>query len=267
MSGDARFAGWLTTTLGAAGWTVETLVSADAIGASASWPPEIVVTDHRPSQLAAAWVDEVRRAGGVVVVVTTRTVDGELEDALAIGADGFVRCPVGSHELVARLRAVARRRSPVVSRPVVAVSSITLGTLQLDRRTGDLTLDGLAMHLRRNELDILEALMVAAPGVVTREELARSAFDVDAATASLDIVVRRIRSRLEAREGWRRLDTVRGVGFRLLDPALRTVPGQPLPPVELAPGAAATEDGRPAFTSASAAGHESFGPPRERVSP
>lgn len=251
VSGDPRLAGWLTETLAGVGWTVQTAGAPTDGHLPAGWNAQLLLTDVRPRVLEEPWTDDVRRAGAVLVVVTPRTVDGELEAALAAGADGFVQCPVGSHELVARLRAVVRRCADAPGRrpKVAAGTTVRVGSLSLDRRSGAIDLAGVPLHLQRSELEILEALMVAAPGVVSRDELSRTYLDGDTGTATLDVVVRRLRGRLELREGWRRIDTVRGVGFRLLD--------RPT----------AAPDVPEAFTSATVPGHEPFDLDRERVSP
>jgi DNA-binding response OmpR family regulator len=249
VTGDPGFAEWLEVTLAIAGWLVRTATSADSsLALLGAWPARLVITDQRAVPVTESWVAGCQRTGARFVVVTPWAVDGQLEVALGAGADGFVQCPVGSHELIARLRAIDRRGPVVTPLGPGADATIELGALLLDRSSGRVTVGGRAVELEGGERLVLEALMAAAPRVVTRDELVRCAHRGGSPGGSLDVLVRRIRTRLEAEEDWRRIETVRGVGFRALT-------GPP------------SSDRRPAFTAASATGHEPFGPPREPVSP
>lgn len=235
VSEDARLRGWLGRTCADEGWSVRPVVALDdldGLDADGDAVPDLVLTDARPDDLRREPVQSLLRAGARVVVVTTRRIEGEVEDALEAGADSHITCPVGTHELTARLRAVGRRPAGAAPRPTGPEAIVHLGDLALDRATGRLTVGHRDLPIAGRELEAIEILMVAAPDVVTRDELVRRLWRADPAAGTLDVLIRRVRMRLEAEEGWRRVDSVRGVGFRLLanPPAARK------PPSDLATG-------------------------------
>jgi two-component system KDP operon response regulator KdpE len=135
-------------------------------------------------------------------------------DAIAVftaGADSVVIDPVGSHELVARVRALVRRTPPSTQE---ANEVIVVGPIVLDRGRRELTVNGERVAVPRREFDIAEFLMREAGRVVPRRLLVRELWGSMRDTKSLDVQVGRLRSRLAAAAGWPCIVTVRGVGFR-----------------------------------------------------
>ena len=252
-SADARLAQWLVDTVLTAGWRASAAASADeAVAAADELEAGIVVVDVTSIDISEHWIDRVHRCGARAIALSARRSEGQLESALARGADAFVQCPVGSHELVARLRAVARRPAPPRTSGVAV--AIEAGDLVLHPSDRLVTVPGGSLVLARRELAVLEPLVAVAPLVVHRDELARAAWAAEPGAAALDPVVRRLRGRLEALEGWRRIETVRGVGFRLLV----------APPDHRWSGSrSGSRDGRQPFTLASAPGNDAFGAARE----
>ena len=137
--------------------------------------------------------------------------------------------PFGFRELVARIRAVARRRTPVTNRasgehadaPAVARTNgdghrtvLEVGTLAIDRRTRRVTLDGTLVALTPKEFDLLAFLADDAGAVRPRQELLENVWDPHwyGPTKTLDVHVASLRKKL-GDPGW--IETVRGVGFRL----------------------------------------------------
>ncbi len=253
VSEDARLRGWLGRACAEEGWSVRPLVAlADADPTDPA--PNLLLTDARPEELLGDPVQSLLRAGVRVVVVTTRRTESEAEASLQAGTDGYITCPIGTHELTARLRAISRRPSVVAARPTGPDAVVRVGTLTLDRAVGCLTVDGSEVTMPVRELEAVEILMVAFPDVVSRDDLVRRLWRADPGPSTLDVLVRRVRMRLEAAEGWRRIESVRGVGFRLLAG----------PPGEEPD---AVDDGRRAFTGPSGSGHGSFPFVREGVRP
>jgi two-component system response regulator RegX3 len=133
---------------------------------------------------------------------------------LELGADDYIVKPFGFRELLARIRAVTRRTQ---SRPEES-GSLTVGALVVDRRTHQVTLDGTTVVLTPKEFDVL-ALLVEAPGTVfTRAHILEEVWDAHwyGPTKTLDVHVAAVRKKLDD-PAW--IETVRGVGFRLVDPS------------------------------------------------
>lgn len=155
------------------------------------------------------WIRE--RSDVLMVATTPRGSRLDPLHAFDQGADLVIQAPMGGRELVARVRALLRRM-PAQQPPLEVV--IHYAGLALDIPAGTLSFGDVAMSLDACEVAAL-ALLVRNGRTITRRVALAAAFDV--AETDLDSHVRRLRLRLEAVEGWRRLVSLRGVGFRLLE--------------------------------------------------
>ncbi len=163
-----------------------------------------------------------------IIVVTARSEEVDRVVGLELGADDYIVKPFGFRELVARIRAVARRRLPraepatadgagvasgaAAGHPPTVVG--THGTLVVDRRTRRVTVDEAAIALTPKEYDLLVELMEDPGAVKSRQELLENVWDPHwyGPTKTLDVHVASLRKKL-GDAGW--IETVRGVGFRL----------------------------------------------------
>jgi len=142
--------------------------------------------------------------------------------ALGSGVDVLVLEPVGRYELIARVRSMLRRNP----RPRVQNDDvITVGPVLLDCARREAFVNGQHVRVPRREFDIALLLMREAGRVVPREKILHELWGSLRDTKSLDVQVGRLRARLAAAEGRRRIVTVRGVGYRFLtddDPQLES---------------------------------------------
>ena len=154
------------------------------------------------------------RAGGVWTPVLMLTARGRVPDRVAGldgGADDYMTKPFELAELMARLRALARREH--APRPTV----LEVGGLRLDPATRHVTRDGQPIDLPAKCFSLLEVFM-RHPGVVlSRFELLESAWDGDYENRSnvVDQHVRALRDRIDRPFGLHSLETIRGSGYRL----------------------------------------------------
>jgi DNA-binding response OmpR family regulator len=155
----------------------------------------------------------IRRDGAVpVIVISARGDEIDRVTMLDSGADDYVVKPFGTREIVARIRAVARRSVPSDDGSEI----VEIGALRLDNRSHVVTLSGQPVELTPKEFGVL-AFLAADPGRVrTREEILSEVWDEHwwGPTKTLDVHVASLRRKLGA-PGW--IITVRGVGFRLDD--------------------------------------------------
>lgn len=177
--------------------------------------PDIVLLDLMLPQMSGLDVlRSIRQAGMVpVIVVSAKDDEADVVAALELGADDYMTKPYSMRELLARLRAIGRR-----SVPVAPVEELVAGSLILDRRSMQLTLGSTTDDLPKKEFEVL-ALLLEQPGrVVPREEFLDQVWGYSwgGDTRSLDQHVRRLRRRLETDPGAPRIETVRGVGYRLV---------------------------------------------------
>lgn len=155
-----------------------------------------------------------------IVVLSARTEEVDRILSLERGADDHLVKPVSLRELVARLRALERRMARLsgrasTSEPADRVTEV--GRLRVDPRTRTVTVGGEPVDLTPKEYDLLAALLADPGAVRTREELMDEVWDEHwfGSTKTLNVHVASLRSKL-GDPAW--IATVRGVGFRLVDP-------------------------------------------------
>jgi len=210
---DAALARSIGALLRADGHAVDHCASGEeALTLVSSEPYALVILDvGLPDIDGFVVLERMRRTGERVPVLMLTARDG-LDDrvrGLDLGADDYLRKPFEPEELEARVRALGRRRGgdPL---PVLSV-----GTLTINRSTGDADIAGRALDLRRRERAVLEALATRAGRVVPRELLIGEVFGFDEPVGgnAIEVHVTRLRTKL-APDG-PGIRTVRGVGYML----------------------------------------------------
>jgi DNA-binding response OmpR family regulator len=139
-----------------------------------------------------------------VLMLTARTDEVDFVVGLDAGADDYVGKPFRLAELLARVRALLRRRS---------ADAVEVGGLRMELSGRRVLVDGVEVSLANKEFELLRVLLLRAGQVVTREEILREVWgDPDLKTSkTLDMHMSWLRRKLG---GERRIATVRGVGFR-----------------------------------------------------
>ena len=192
-----------------------------ALAANGRYEPDLVILDLMLPRLDGYEVcREIRRRGTTpVLILTARSDDVDAVVGLELGADDYVTKPFNPRLLVARVKAILRRTDAAGSlqRP------IELDGLRIDPRRRIASVAGRPIQLRAREFDLLVAL-ARDPGVVlTRDALLESVWDTDFAgeTRTVDVHVAELRKKLG--DDGPRVETVRGVGYRIVATAR---PGQ-----------------------------------------
>jgi two-component system OmpR family response regulator len=152
-----------------------------------------------------------RRIWVPVLILSARTSVDDRVRGLDAGADDYLAKPFSLEELLARIRAMARR-GPVERPPVLSV-----GDLCLDPATRRVTREGIEIELSARELSLLETFMRRPGRVLTREQLLEHAWDVAYESRSnvVDVYVRYLREKIDRPFGTDSIETVRGAGYRL----------------------------------------------------
>lgn len=152
-----------------------------------------------------------------IIMLTARTEDIDRILGLELGADDYVTKPYNPRELVARVRAVLRRTNPPVDTPAV----LRIGDLTLDPARRTATAKGEQLTLRAKEFDLLQHLMKNSGIVLSREQLLSQVWGYDFAgeTRTIDVHVAALRR--ELRDSDVGLETVWGVGYKLVGPPAR----------------------------------------------
>ncbi|MEG3614565.1 response regulator transcription factor [Isoptericola haloaureus] len=168
---------------------------------------------------------ELRQRGEVPIIMLTAK-DSEIDKVvgLELGADDYVTKPYSFRELLARMRAVMRRRGPAgdvgSSADDDGESVLEVGPVRMDVERHTVAVRGDSVSLPLKEFDLLELLLRNAGRVLTRGQLIDRVWGADYVgdTKTLDVHVKRIRSKIEPDPGAPSLLlTVRGLGYKFAD--------------------------------------------------
>jgi two-component system, OmpR family, response regulator RegX3 len=186
---------------------------AAARAAFAEEQPDIVLLDLMlPDGDGRELARELRTHSQVpIIMLTARGSEVDRVLGLELGADDYVVKPFGAAEVIARIRAVLRR-----SRPEPA-ARLSVGEVAIDVAARQAWLGERELALTRKEFDLLARLARSAGQVVTREDLMSDVWDENwfGSTKTLDVHMTALRRKLgEDPAAPRRIQTVRGVGFR-----------------------------------------------------
>jgi two-component system response regulator RegX3 len=158
---------------------------------------------------------ELRSRSNVPVIMLTAK-DSEVDKVvgLELGADDYVTKPFSSRELVARIRAVLRRRGDA-EEPAPAV--LEAGPVRMDVERHIVSVSGRSVQLPLKEFELLEVLLRNAGRVLTRMQLIDRVWGADYVgdTKTLDVHVKRLRAKIEpSPSNPRHIVTVRGLGYK-----------------------------------------------------
>lgn len=150
-----------------------------------------------------------------IIVLSARSEEIDRVLALEFGADDYMVKPFGMRELVARIRAVARRVSSTEAAPSTLTQEI--GALSIDRRSQKVFVNGEDVYLTPKEFELLAYLATDPGAVYRRNDIMSEVWDTNwyGTTKTVDAHVAALRKKL-GNQNW--IEAVRGVGFRLGDP-------------------------------------------------
>jgi len=184
-----------------------------ALSGAADFTPDAVVLDlGLPKMDGLEVARRLRDAGDVpILMLTARDTVHQRVEGLDSGADDYLVKPFERTELLARVRALLRRRPPRGSAFLVA------GDLRLNPSTREVLRGDRPIELTGREFELLEHLMRNERLVVSREKLLDEVWDYDpyAETNTIDVFVSNLRRKLESGGEARVLHTVRGAGYVL----------------------------------------------------
>jgi two-component system, OmpR family, response regulator MprA len=184
--------------------------------------PDLVVLDLMLPGIDGLTVCErlrAERAGTLVLMLTARDAMADRVKGLDAGADDYLVKPFAYEELLARVRALLRRRG-AVSAATDPRAQLAFSDLALDPGTREVSRAGRAVDLTAQEFDLLRHFLAHPRQVLSRAQLLDAVWGLPAATASnvVDVYVGYLRAKLEAAGEPRLLHTVRGVGYALRAP-------------------------------------------------
>lgn len=218
---EPDLASFLSSLLLGAGLVVDRIGSLEeALRALKTAPFDIAIVDRRLpdgdglSIVKAMKGSEIRPA---FLILTARDAKSDVIEGLNAGADDYLVKPFEPDELLARVRAIVRRKNP--SRSLVTC----IGNLSIDLDGGGVSITNTPLALRRRELLILQALALRAGRVVTREVLIDAVYGFDDLIESntLEAQISRLRRKLRDATAEVEISSLRGIGYilRKIDPS------------------------------------------------
>ena len=177
--------------------------------------PDVILLDWMlPGEsglsLAKKWRKDARTKGVPILMLTARGDEADRVAGLDAGADDYITKPFSTKEMLARIRAVLRRRSPEQ-----AGGSVAIGALLLDASTHRVSYDGQVLKMGPTEFKLLHYFMKNAERVHSRGQLLDKVWGdhVFIEERTVDVHVKRLREALGV--AGLLIETVRGAGYRL----------------------------------------------------
>ncbi len=212
---DRRLASILTRGLAEEGCGVDAVATAEeALAAATTTAFDVLTVDvmlpgHRDGFELCAELRR-RRVGTPVLMLTARDAVEDRVRGLEAGADDYLPKPFAFAELLARIRALARRH--LADRRAVLDS----GELRLDTAAREVMVRGRPLRLTSKELAILECLMLHPRQVLTRSQIEEHVwnYDFEGQSNLVDVYVGRLRRKLVAADAGTPIATLRGTGYR-----------------------------------------------------
>jgi len=213
---DAKIAAFITIGLKQAGFVVDQVADGAAgLALALTEPYAVAVIDLMLPQLdGLSLIEEVRRRQvntPMLILSAKRSVDDRVK-GLQTGGDDYLTKPFAFAELLARVQALIRRASGVTE-----PTRLKVGDLTLDLLTREVTRAGERLELQPREFALLEYLMRNAGRVISKTLILSHVWDYhfDPQTNVVDVLVSRLRSKVDKDHSEKYIQTIRGVGYIL----------------------------------------------------
>lgn len=197
-----------------AGYKVTTAKDgAEALDAASAEPFDIIILDWLMPQTPGIEVCQKLRVSGNtagIMLLTARDASEDIITGLDAGADDYLVKPFKSDVLLARIRALGRRKEKLI------VETLTCGKLTLHMQQRTLHKDGEIIELTKNEFSLLSYFMQNSNHVLTREQITAYVWDFeqDVSSNTLDALIKLVRKKIDEPNS-SYIQTVRGVGYKM----------------------------------------------------
>jgi two-component system, OmpR family, response regulator RegX3 len=192
---------------------------AEALAVFDDVEPDLVLLDVMLPKVSGIDVCRALRSRSNVPIIMVTAKGSEIDTVvgLEVGADDYVTKPYRLRELVARMRAVLRRRSSDGGADLPSDDVITVGDVTIDHQRHEVTVRGEEVRLPLKEFELLSLLLENAGRVLTRDTLIDRVWGADYVgdTKTLDVHVKRLRGKIEDDPASPvRIVTIRGLGYK-----------------------------------------------------
>ncbi len=185
----------------------------DGLHLATEYPVDLAIIDlGLPGTSGLEIVREARKRERKfpILVLTARSDWQDKVEALEIGADDYVTKPFRIEELMARVHALLRRSAGH------AAPEVSFGPLTVNLSSQEVELDGQSLDLTTFEYKVLEYFALHPDQVVSKMELNEHLYDEDADPESnvIEVIIGRLRKKLDPEGAWTPIETLRGRGYR-----------------------------------------------------
>lgn len=179
--------------------------------------PELILLDiMMPGEDGIEILKKIRNTPSIknipVIMVTAKNTEYDKIIGLDCGADDYITKPFGIMEMISRIKAVLRRSSNSSESDEYSISGISLNV-----KSHVVTVNSVQVLLTLKEFELLKMLMTSRGNVLTRDLILEKiwGYDFDGETRTVDVHIRTLRSKLGSAGDL--IETVRGVGYRIID--------------------------------------------------
>lgn len=178
---------------------------------------DVIILDLLLPRMHGHEVCQTLRQQGMDTAILMLTALGALEDrvtGLRLGADDYLAKPFAFDELLARIAAITRRNRNLDRQQ----STLTMGDLSFDPEAMEVVHGGKPLKLTAKELAVLELLLSTPGKIFSRERILSNVWDLseDPLTNIIDVYIGRLRKHLRSTGGSVSIETIRGIGYRLV---------------------------------------------------
>lgn len=203
----------------------------DGLQAALHQPFDLIILDIMlPGMNGFEILSKLRQKGikTPVIILTARNAEEEIVQGLKYGADDYITKPFGVAELLARVSAVLRRTlsdDAFTDKAGTGEKVITAGELKIYPEKYEVILHGESIPLRPKEFEVLLHLVQRPGVVVTRDDLMNIVwgFDYIGGQRTVDVHVSSLRKKLEMNQQSVQIDSIRGVGYKLVNATAKKV--------------------------------------------
>jgi len=189
-----------------------------ALSRARDFSPDLIVLDVMMPDLDGYQLIRMFRSDNIlsdvpVVMLTARAGVDDRIKGLESGADDYVSKPFETKELILRIRSILKRTT---DRQEIGTGRIALGNVEMDEEDHKVRIGGAEVALTVTEFKLLRNFLLRADRLQTRENLLLNVWNIDAdvETRTIDVHIRRLRKKMAFAD--LEIETVRGVGYRLV---------------------------------------------------
>jgi len=175
---------------------------------------DLMLPEMDGTQVCKILKSESKTSNIPIIMLTAKSSEIDKVVGLEIGADDYITKPFSMRELIARIKAILKRYSPIETKK----SRLIFPNLEIDIEKHEVKADGKRVELTAKEFALLQYLAENKGKAVSREKLLDTVWGIEVAieTRTVDVHVKRLREKL-GKKGGKYISTLRGIGYKFVE--------------------------------------------------